>query len=81
MPPVSTNRRLTRRALIATACSAPITVHAAEPLPVRGDTLTALIYPQPPYLLSAIDPSLLVGTVTTKVMEGLLYYDFDTTVN
>ena len=59
------------------ACALPIAARAAEPAPVRGGTLTALIYPEPPYLLSAIDPSLLIGTVTTKIMEGLVSYDLD----
>ena len=78
--------RVSRRGLLASASVVPFLprpVRAAEPvagsgpgaLPVRGGTLTALLYPEPPYLLSAIDPSLHIGTITTKVMEGLLTYD------
>ena len=47
--------------------------------PVLGGTVTALIYPEPPYLLSAVDPTLQMGVVTTKVYEGLLSYDLDMT--
>ena len=45
--------------------------------PVRGGTLTMTVNPEPPYMLSAINPLLQMGMLTTKVMEGLLTYDFN----
>ena len=49
----------------------------AEDTPVRGGTLTVLVHPEPSYLLSAVDPTLQMAVVTTKVYEGLLSYDLD----
>lgn len=74
------SRDLTRRAalgsaaLVGLAASLPA---VGEDAPVRGGTLTALIYPEPPYLLSAVDPTLQMAVVTTKVYEGLLSYDLE----
>ena len=68
---------LTRRSVVVALCAAPLTAQAASAEPIRGGTLTALIYPEPPYLLSAIDPSLQIGAITTKVMQGLLSYDLE----
>lgn len=44
---------------------------------MQGGTLTFVMYPEPPYRLSAVDPTLQVAVVTTKMMEGLLWYDRD----
>ena len=45
--------------------------------PVRGGTLTMTVNPEPPLLLSAINTTLQMGMITTKVMEGLLSYDLN----
>lgn len=54
---------------------AQVPVAGAASTPVRGGALTMTVNPEPPYLLSAINPTLQMGMVTTKVMEGLLWYD------
>ena len=70
--------RITRRGLVGAAWAAPLAgARGAGTGPVHGGTLTVLLNPEPPYLLSAIDPSLQVGAITTKVMQGLLCYDLD----
>lgn len=71
---------LTRRLLIGAAAFAALATSLparAQTAPVRGGTLTALLHPEPPYLLSAVDPTLQMAVVTTKVYEGLLSYDLD----
>ena len=73
---------LSRRHLLGTAVLAGLTgPHAAraEDAPAKGGTLTLVMYPEPPYLLSAVDPTLQMAVVTTKMMEGLLWYDLDMT--
>jgi peptide/nickel transport system substrate-binding protein len=50
---------------------------AANATPVRGGTLTMSINPEPPFLLNAINSTLQMGMVATKIMEGLVYYDHD----
>ena len=77
---------MTLARLVATAALA-VLAHVAVPAaaqtpaaapaatPVRGGTLTMTVNPEPPFLLSAINPTLQMGMVTTKVMEGLLWYD------
>jgi peptide/nickel transport system substrate-binding protein len=69
----------TRRHLLGTAALIGIPQAARADAPVKGGTLTAVLYPEPPYLLSAVDPTLQMAVVTTKVMEGLLWYDMDMT--
>ncbi|MGI4799703.1 MAG: ABC transporter substrate-binding protein [Janthinobacterium lividum] len=72
---------LTRRNLLGSVALAGLVVppfarlaHADE-APVKGGTLTLVMYPEPPYLLSAVDPTLQMAVVTTKMTEGLLWYD------
>jgi len=47
--------------------------------PVRGGVLNAVIFPEPPMIVSAYNSSTYVGIVSTKIHEGLLTYDFDMT--
>lgn len=69
---------LTRRHLLGTAALAGLAQPArAQEAPVKGGTLTVVMYPEPPYLLSAVDPTLQMAVVTTKITEGLLWYDLD----
>jgi len=66
-------------ALHATACLfislAAIPTLAQEP--TKGGTLTMVVQPEPPTLLSAINSAAPIGVVSTKILEGLLTYDFD----
>ena len=41
----------------------------------QGDVLTFALSPEPPFLLTAINTTLQMGMVTSKVMESLLYLD------
>ena len=71
---------VSRRALLGSAMLAglaPALPATAQPAPVKGGTLTAVMYPEPPYLLSAVDPMLQMAVISTKIMEGLLSYDLD----
>lgn len=73
-------RSLTRRFLVGAAVVAGLALAlpaSAQDAPIRGGTLTALLHPEPPYLLSAVDPTLQMAVVTTKMYEGLLSYDLD----
>ena len=49
----------------------------AAPTPTKGGTLAVALNPEPPFLLGAINPTLQMGVVTSKVMEGLLSYDLN----
>ena len=69
---------LTRRTVVGGLISTSFASLAqAQASPVRGGTLTALLHPEPPYLLSAVDPTLQMAVVTTKIYEGLLWYDLE----
>ena len=46
---------------------------------VRGGTLTMIVQPEPPVLVSAFNSAAPIGVVSTKILEGLLTYDFDMT--
>src|SRR5690349_3647090 len=48
---------------------------AAQPVP--GGTLTLVQSNEPPGLVSALNASTYIGTVSTKIMEGLLEYDLE----
>ncbi|MFM1989905.1 MAG: hypothetical protein RJA99_2862 [Pseudomonadota bacterium] len=78
--------RLARLAATAALAVLAVLAHVLSPAaalaqtpaaatPVRGGTLTMTVNPEPPFLLSAINPTLQMGMLTTKVMEGLLWYD------
>jgi peptide/nickel transport system substrate-binding protein len=45
--------------------------------PRRGGTLTIVQGAEPAVLVSAVNTSTFIGTVSTKIHEGLLDYDFD----
>jgi peptide/nickel transport system substrate-binding protein len=51
------------------------TVSAEEP--VKGGTLTMVVQPEPPSLVSAFNSAGPIGVVSTKILEGLLSYDYD----
>lgn len=44
---------------------------------IESGTLKFVLSPEPPFLLTAINPLLQMGIVASKVMEGLLYLDND----
>ncbi len=68
-------RNLAQAALLAIAClSLPLAIPAAN-AQTRGGTLTVMLVNEPPMLTSAFNTALPLGTVATKVMEGLLTYD------
>ncbi len=58
---------------VAQAKPAPVAVGT----PVAGGTLSVALNPEPPFLLNAINTTLQMGMVTSKVMEGLLSYDLN----
>jgi peptide/nickel transport system substrate-binding protein len=70
---------MTLAALHATAsmfaCMFALPVIAQEP--VKGGTLTMIVQPEPPTLVSAFNSAGPIGVVSTKILEGLLTYDFD----
>ena len=71
---------LTRRHVLGSLAAAGLSATVGGPAfanPVKGGALTTLIFPEPPYLLSAVDPTLQMAVVTTKIYEGLLSYDLD----
>ncbi len=68
---------LLRGALGAIAAFAVVTSasHAQQPTP--GGTLTMVVQPEPPTLVSAFNSAGPIGVVSTKMLEGLLTYDFE----
>ena len=50
-------------------------VLAQTPAAAGNDVLNFALSPEPPFLLGAINPTLQMGMVTSKVMESLLYLD------
>lgn len=64
--------------LSAPAGFAPAWSQAGGP-PKRGGTITFLVDPEPPILVSAVNSSGPSRQVSSKVHEGLLEYDFDLT--
>jgi peptide/nickel transport system substrate-binding protein len=51
------------------------TVESSYAQPVRGGTLTVVQPIEPPALVSAVNTSTYLGTVSTKIFEGLVEYD------
>ncbi len=45
--------------------------------PVKGGTLTMVVQPEPPGLVSAFNSAGPIGVVSTKILEGLITYDYD----
>ena len=69
-------------ARIATAIGILLTVLAGSALPGKaqprtGGTLTIVQGAEPAALVSGVNTSTFIGTVSTKIHEGLLDYDFD----
>jgi peptide/nickel transport system substrate-binding protein len=52
-------------------------VQAQSAADIDSGTLKFVLSPEPPFLLTAINTTLQMGMVTSKVMEGLLYLDND----
>ena len=65
-----------RRVAVFTGRAAMLTPAVAEDI-VKGGTLTMLVQPEPPVLVSAFNSAAPIGVVSTKILEGLLTYDFD----
>ena len=65
--------------LLATLCAviALVPAGAGAQEPTRGGTLTMVVQPEPPTLVSAFNSAGPIGVVSTKILEGLLSYDFD----
>ena len=68
-------RTLVRAALSALVCLAALLTWPGANAQTRGGTLTVMLVNEPPMLVSAFNTALPLGTVATKVMEGLLTYD------
>ena len=45
--------------------------------PRRGGTLTAIVQPEPPTLISALNAGAPTGVVSTNIFDGLFTYDWD----
>jgi len=73
--------RFLRRTVLAATCAAfaasGLSAFAAEPTPVRGGTLTAIIQPEPPILVLGLNQQAPTQTVAGKMYESLLTYNFD----
>src|SRR5437868_14398347 len=66
------------RALFAAATLAlTLATAVAEAQPRQGGTLTITQGAEPAVLVSGVNTSTFIGTVSTKIHEGLLDYDFD----
>ena len=57
------------------ACAAVPLAGAQEP--AKGGTLTMVVQPEPPSLVSATNSAGPIGVVSTKILQGLLTYDYD----
>lgn len=56
----------------------PLHVQGTQPTtPRRGGTLTAIVQPEPPTLVSAINAAAPTGVVSTNIFDGLFAYDWD----
>ena len=67
------NRRiLAKIAALSLIFCAGLTAATAQ---TRGGNLTVMLSNEPPMLVSAFNTALPIGTVSTKIMEGLLSYD------
>lgn len=73
-------RNLRTLALCAAAfCMITPADWTASAQPVRGGTVVVAMQSEPPTLTSAFNPAGFAEVVSTKVLEGLLTYDFDLT--
>jgi peptide/nickel transport system substrate-binding protein len=62
---------------IATTLAAVMTFSPASAAPKRGGTVTAVVTPEPTFLVSAHNPIGGVLEVSSKMFEGLLTYDLE----
>ena len=73
---------ISRRHLLALSAGAAMLGGAPGPSlaqsgPRRGGTLTAILQPEPPTLVSALNAGAPVGVVSTNIFDGLFTYDWD----
>ena len=68
-------RILSRAAVMVLVFCAALSLQSPATAQTRGGTLTVMLVNEPPMLVSAFNTALPLGTVATKVMEGLLTYD------
>lgn len=61
--------------LLLTGALLACPIQAQSAADIESGTLKFVLSPEPPFLLSAINTTLQMGMVTSKVMEGLLYLD------
>ncbi|MCC7275366.1 MAG: ABC transporter substrate-binding protein [Alphaproteobacteria bacterium] len=64
-------------AYVAGAHRVPARAQAPEPAPVAGGVLRMLMSVEPPSLTSAVNSSLWIACLSTKMMEGLIAYDHE----
>jgi len=72
--------RFNLRHLVVLATLLTLLAGAARPAfaqPRAGGTLTIVQGAEPASLVSGVNTSTFIGTVSTKIHEGLLDYDFD----
>ena len=62
-------------AAVLAACATVPFAGAQEP--AKGGTLTMVVQPEPPTLVSATNSAGPIGVVSTKILQGLLTYDYD----
>jgi peptide/nickel transport system substrate-binding protein len=71
-------RRYRRLAALLFAVAAAFAAHpVTAQQPARGGTLTMLVQPEPPILVSAFNSAAPIGVVSTKMLEGLVSYDLE----
>lgn len=75
LPSISHARVLT--AAIFISLSSCFISSAVAEQPQDGGTLNMIVQPEPPVLVSAINSAAPIGVVSTKMLEGLVTYDFD----
>ena len=78
---VTSNSNVFTRVILSAAMLAITTLGlpaaAQSAADIESGTLKFALSPEPPFLLTAINTTLQMGMVTSKVMEGLLYLDTD----
>lgn len=79
MIPPAMSRRLLLAGLGAATLGIPSRMALAQPAatPRRGGTLTAIVQPEPPILVSALNAGAPTGVVSTNIFDGLFTYDWD----
>ena len=69
--------RRTVLAIAAAAVLAPLGPALAQGEPKRGGTLRVLVHPEPPHVILALGQASGTATISSKIFQGLLTYDFD----